>query len=174
MTIIINGTPDADTFGSTSDEVERIFGLQGNDRMTGRGRNNTLLGGDGEDTLISEGDGFRNFFGGLGADVYVILPVTTPDFAETRINDFNRSQGDLIDVSAFVNLTFADIQQLTVFVPQVVVLADNNLLYTFPSLQASDFIFYQAPPPTGVPEPGTAALLGVAMLAGAVARLRRR
>ena len=89
----VRGSNFADTiFGDGNANV--LEGRDGNDQLDGRGGADTLTGGNGADTFIY-GDG---------------------DGADT-IADFNRVQGDLIDVSAVSAVaSFADIQSRTTVV----------------------------------------------------------
>ena len=97
---------------------DAIYGAAGNDTVDGgadddtlRGGddNDTLRGGDGDDALFGDagddvligGAGRDSMYGGTGADTFRFENVSdsVPAFRDL-INDFNRGQGDLIDLSA--------------------------------------------------------------------------
>lgn len=83
---VISGGPEAQT----------LLGGNGNDRLDGAGEADLLEGGQGRDMLT----------GGSGADVFVF----TPDAMAERdtVTDFRQSDGDRVDLSAFVGLDFVD------------------------------------------------------------------
>src|SRR5439155_15131504 len=83
----VRGSNFADTLSGDAN-ANTLEGQGGNDRLDGRGGNDTLTGGGGADTFV--------YANGGGADT---------------ITDFNRAEGDKIDVSGVSGiLTFADIQ----------------------------------------------------------------
>lgn len=80
----------------------RLEGGKGDDMLEGGAGNDTLVGGEGDDRLIG-GFGKDGLTGGLGADHFVFLSAagSGPTMAaRDLITDFNRSQGDKIDLSA--------------------------------------------------------------------------
>ena len=103
-----------------------LDGRDGNDRIDGRGGADTLTGGNGADTFVyADGDG-----------------------ADT-ITDFNRTQGDTIDLTALSGLfTLADVQsKATVSGGNTIIdVGSGNTLTLIgvTSLQQSDFIFPSA------------------------------
>lgn len=85
-----------------------IFGLDGDDRLFGRAGNDVLAGdagddllrGGGGDDLLSGSLGFDRLFGGPGADVFVFyVQFESLQAKPDRIFDFNRAEGDVIDLS---------------------------------------------------------------------------
>jgi Ca2+-binding RTX toxin-like protein len=103
----------------------QLVGLGGNDAMAGGAGNDIMLGGAGNDFLragagndrLVGNSGADTLFGDVGADRFqFLLPSDSPAVPaiEDRILDFNRQQGDRIDVSvidadttAFGNQAFA-------------------------------------------------------------------
>jgi serralysin len=80
----------------------RLDGGTGNDVLDGGAGNDSLLGGEGDDWLIG-GLGKDVLTGGMGADHFVFLTSADANLAAAArdvITDFNRSQGDKIDLSA--------------------------------------------------------------------------
>jgi Ca2+-binding RTX toxin-like protein len=80
-----------------------LIGLDGNDRLQGRGGADILDGGAGDDVLVG-GAGADEMTGGAGADIFAV----SDQFGVARIaaeadgiHDFNRAQGDKIDITAF-------------------------------------------------------------------------
>ncbi|BAY23574.1 hypothetical protein NIES2100_33660 [Calothrix sp. NIES-2100] len=71
--------------GSTGNDV--LFGNDGNDNLNGGDGNDILTGGKGNDILV----------GGLGADKFSF---SSPSETIDIIKDFNRSEGDKIQISA--------------------------------------------------------------------------
>jgi Ca2+-binding RTX toxin-like protein len=129
----VRGSNFADTiFGDAN--ANTLEGLGGNDRLDGKAGNDTLTGGNGADAFV--------YADGGGAD---------------NITDFNRGQGDKIDVSGVTGIyTFADIQsKITSSVgtsPTIIDFGGGNILtlINVTSLQQSDFVFAdQAPSITG-------------------------
>lgn len=92
----------ADIAGTGNALGNRIAGNAGNNVLSGGAGNDTLLGGAGNDRLIG-GPGADRLSGGLGADVFAFRFTTdSRPLAAARdvIVDFNRTQGDRIDLSA--------------------------------------------------------------------------
>lgn len=80
---------------------DSIDGGKGDDTLTGDGGNDTLDGGDGADTLT----------GGAGADVFIAdgTADTITDFdATTGIGNGDKTDNDLVDLSAYYNQTNLD------------------------------------------------------------------
>ncbi|MCE8016152.1 hypothetical protein HOP62_08690 [Halomonas sp. MCCC 1A17488] len=89
-----DGNPVTGQTGSTltgTDGDDTLNGLRGDDYLTGGAGNDRLVGGSGADTLT----------GGAGADVFTYLSTwdSTPQRQDTLL-DFNRLEGDRIDLSA--------------------------------------------------------------------------
>jgi Ca2+-binding RTX toxin-like protein len=82
--------------GSGKDRVE---GNGGNDVLYGGSARDRLYGGDGNDT-VNGGHGADTLTGGTGADVFQFSDISdSAPRAFDSIRDFNRSQGDRIDLS---------------------------------------------------------------------------
>jgi serralysin len=76
-----------------------LLGTSGDDSLAGRSGNDVLSGGAGND-ILTGGAGFDRLIGGAGADRFVFTSLADRG---DRINDFNVSQGDKIDVSALLD-----------------------------------------------------------------------
>jgi Ca2+-binding RTX toxin-like protein len=77
------------------------FALKGNDTITGSNQSDVLLGGAGRD-VITGGGGADRLSGGTGADRFVYNAVSDSKTGvknRDTITDFNRSEGDKIDLS---------------------------------------------------------------------------
>jgi Ca2+-binding RTX toxin-like protein len=102
------------------DGVNELRGLDGNDTLKGYGGADSLVGGTGADTLegmngsdtlrgdngydsLNGGAGQDDLYGGSGGDSFVWWDTSetgaTPGSADI-VHDFNRPQGDVIDLSA--------------------------------------------------------------------------
>jgi Ca2+-binding RTX toxin-like protein len=84
---------DGDDEITGSDEADVLFGWGGNDIIDGGGGADEIAGGKGADELT----------GGLGPDVFVFLKPSdskTKAGARDTILDFDRAEGDTIDLSA--------------------------------------------------------------------------
>jgi Ca2+-binding RTX toxin-like protein len=91
-------------------EGDLLDGRGGNDALSGQTGNDTLLGGDGADKLLGDegsdvltgGLGADQLTGGADADRFVFTAITDSTVSapgRDRIFDFNRAEGDLIDLS---------------------------------------------------------------------------
>ena len=91
---IINaaGNSEVDTLIS----IEQLYGSSLNDQLVGDDLSNALVGRDGDDVLLG-GKGDDVLEGGNGADSFAF---TFPDQGVDRINDFNSTEGDKIQISA--------------------------------------------------------------------------
>ena len=95
-----------DIFGSSANNT--LWGDAGADILDGRGGNDVLYGGDGWDDLygragndiLNGGLGYDLQWGGKGADTFVFTSIQDSVVGKNRdvIEDFSRSQGDLIDL----------------------------------------------------------------------------
>jgi len=87
--------------GDTLISIENLSGSQGNDSLTGSTGANTLQGWNGNDVLTGAG-GKDTLTGGIGADrfVYAATAHSAVGANADRITDFNRAQGDKIDLAA--------------------------------------------------------------------------
>lgn len=93
---------DGDDEINGSDEADVLFGWAGNDTIRGNKGDDELNGGDDDDDLTG-GKGADEQTGGLGADVFRFLkPGDSKVKASGRdsILDFDRAEGDSIDLSA--------------------------------------------------------------------------
>lgn len=86
------GNPEVDTLIS----IEQLYGSDFNDQLVGDDLSNALIGRDGDDTLLG-GKGGDILEGGDGTDSFAF---TFPNQGVDRINDFNSTQGDKIQISA--------------------------------------------------------------------------
>jgi Ca2+-binding RTX toxin-like protein len=94
----------------TGNELDNVIRLLGgsNGSVDGRGGNDTLLGGAGNDVLsgangndtLNGGLGSDELGGGSGADRFVFTATTGPG---DLLHDFNRAEGDKIDVAQILN-----------------------------------------------------------------------
>ncbi|MBW4448219.1 MAG: calcium-binding protein [Spirirestis rafaelensis WJT71-NPBG6] len=112
----ILGTPNRDTLVGTAGN-DTIFGFAGNDKLTGGAGSDLLIGDEGNDTLDGTNPTSANpgrgetdsLLGGLGGDTFILgsggkvyyndgndTSKGTLDYA--LIKDFNRSQGDKIQL----------------------------------------------------------------------------
>ncbi|MBH3345182.1 type I secretion C-terminal target domain-containing protein, partial [Pseudomonas parafulva] len=90
----ISGPNDGNDILSGGNGNDILFGQGGNDILDGGKGNDILLGGSGNDTLIG-GPGDDILIGGSGADTFVWK---AGDYGNDVIKDFNRSEGDRIDL----------------------------------------------------------------------------
>lgn len=92
------GTANINGQGDRHDNV--ISGNRGRNLLYGRGGEDSIYGGDGNDTLLGGAGGDR-LVGGSGADVFRfdVIADSVPGSGRDTISDFNRSQGDHLDVS---------------------------------------------------------------------------
>lgn len=104
-TTVTGQDEEDDLFGGAGDDV--LNGLQGNDRLFGEAGDDVLRGGLGDDLLV----------GGAGADTFILdsafIDPFGNDFDRDRILDFNRAEGDRIDVSEFGISTIDTIRRLS-------------------------------------------------------------
>jgi Ca2+-binding RTX toxin-like protein len=115
----LSGSAFADVLWG-DDGVNELHGLDGSDTLKGFGGADSLMGGTGADTLegmngsdtlrgdnghdtLNGGAGRDDLYGGSGGDSFVWWDTSetgvTPGSADV-IHDFNRPQGDVIDLSA--------------------------------------------------------------------------
>ncbi|PWR25134.1 calcium-binding protein [Zavarzinia aquatilis] len=84
---------------------DRLIGGAGQDLLVGDAGNDTLNGGTGDDVIIG-GRGTDRLIGGTGADIFVFQAVTdsrATGSGADRIVDFNRAEGDRIELSALAS-----------------------------------------------------------------------
>lgn len=121
---ISGGTGDDALSGDNGNDLivgengnDHLYGGEGNDILSGGSGNDTMLGGHGNDTLqgadgndhLSGGAGNDRLYGsagidqltgGLGADRFTFTTSYSGGLSGTdHITDFNRAQGDMIDLS---------------------------------------------------------------------------
>jgi Ca2+-binding RTX toxin-like protein len=137
-----NSSVGTDTFTG----VSRVRGSNFNDTIYGNNGTNILEGQNGADRLDGRG-GNDTLTGGTGADTFVYA--SGADF----VQDFNRGQGDKIDLSGVPGIhSLADVQAAILdpdAASTVVDFGGGNTLtlngVAPASLLASDFVFNQAP-----------------------------
>lgn len=108
------GNNSANTFvGLDGDDT--IVTNGGNDILVGNNGIDTLNGGDGND-VFNGGSGADTYFGGSGADDFGYFSVSdSPVGGMDKITDFNRTQGDRINLSPIdADLTLPGDQAFTV------------------------------------------------------------
>lgn len=96
---LLRGGQGADTLAG-SDGADTLSGGIGDDTLDGGAGADTLNGGDGTDSIMG-GAGSDRLTGGDGADRFVFADLADSLFgASDLIRDFDRGEGDLIDLSA--------------------------------------------------------------------------
>ncbi len=109
---LIIGTDGNDRLES-GNKIHALFGLDGNDTLIGNGTADYLDGGDGYDKLfggggddlLHGGPGIDRLWGGDGADVF---QVTSLGDGRDIVRDFDRTEGDRIDLSELLSGTGFD------------------------------------------------------------------
>jgi Ca2+-binding RTX toxin-like protein len=112
-------TISARLFGESVEGMRDLSGGLGNDVVTGSslndsintgGGNDIINGRDGNDIIIG-GPGADQMTGGAGADTFVWHSAQDGSFFNQldSITDFNKSEGDKLDFSAFVTLNGGDV-----------------------------------------------------------------
>ena len=126
-----------------SNFADTIYGGAGNNTLDGQGGDDWLFGRGGNDTLT----------GGAGADRFVYVD---GDGADT-ITDFNRGQGDKIDLSGVAGVYGIDDLNVTGGANTVITFGPGQTLTLngVSSLDAGDFIFASNPAPTDIALSGT-------------------
>jgi Ca2+-binding RTX toxin-like protein len=102
---------------------DKLYGGSGDDHLFGQAGNDTLYGDDGADTL-TVGDGIDTLYGGNNADIFVFASANTNS---DTIGDFSLSQGDKIDLSDILQGYDPLTQAITDFV-QITTSGANSLL----------------------------------------------
>lgn len=102
---------------------DRLIGGAGQDLLSGDTGNDTLNGGDGDDVIIG-GGGADRLIGGTGADLFVFQALTDSRATGTgsdRIVDFNREDGDRIELSALASgaVSFIDTDRFSGTGPEI-------------------------------------------------------
>lgn len=77
--------------------IENLIGGAGNDVLTGNASVNRLEGGAGNDTFDG-GAGADRLTGGAGSDTFLFTATSSTAAAADTITDFNRGEGDRIDL----------------------------------------------------------------------------
>ncbi|WP_258767759.1 S-layer family protein [Bradyrhizobium arachidis] len=142
-----HGTASGDLAGTGTDTFTGVNAVRGSafaDVILGDANANTLDGRDGNDRIAGRG-GADTLTGGNGADTFVYAD---GDGADT-ITDFDRTQGDTIDLTGLSGLfTLADVQsKATVSGGNTIINVGSGNTLTLigvTSLQQSDFIFPNA------------------------------
>ena len=121
--------------------VFNVLGSNFNDTISGTASNDILNGGSGNDT-ISGRAGNDSLTGGVGADIFVYADAGGAD----TVTDFNRAEGDKIDLTGVSSVSsFADIQSKASVIGGNTVIdfgGGNTLILSgVPSVQPSDFVF---------------------------------
>jgi Ca2+-binding RTX toxin-like protein len=113
--VTITGTSKNDQRSGTYEE-DTIWGLGGNDTLYGLGGADILDGGDGTDKLYG-GAGADLLTGGLRADTFYFTALSDSIVEQSdRITDFNRAQGDRIDLAGIDANIFVDSNQAFSFI----------------------------------------------------------
>lgn len=86
-----------------SDQKDKIEGNELDNRLEGRGGNDRIFGEEGDDVIVG-GEGKDRMRGDDGADTFVVEGEDGRD----RIDDFDRSEGDVIDMTA-LGIGFSDL-----------------------------------------------------------------
>ena len=137
-TVHIDGS-DAYGYLVGSDDNDTLNGYGGYDYLVGNAGNDTLYGGDGFDNLEG-GVGSDVYYGGAGADYFMIDAYNAGD--EDVIADFNSSEGDLIDLTAFDDIT--DFETLTALMIEdsgdVMIKFDNDYSVVISNTQITNLI----------------------------------
>lgn len=96
--VAVQGTVVEGSELEPSDDI--LLGGLEDDELFGFGGSDTLMGSDGDDRLVG-GKGADSLYGGTGADTFAYLSTFDSNpLARDIIHDFDRSEGDLIDLSA--------------------------------------------------------------------------
>ncbi|WP_311788773.1 Calx-beta domain-containing protein [Ferirhizobium litorale] len=98
---VLYGTAGNDIISGGSGK-DQIHGLLGNDRLNGDAGNDTLYGGGASDRLVG-GTGADDLYGGNGPDMFIFKALGESKVAASgrdSIFDFNRGQGDVVDLVA--------------------------------------------------------------------------
>ena len=85
------------SFGLSASQDHRIYGMGGNDTLTGGTNEDYLYGGDGNDVLRG-GAAIDYLIGDDGADRFIFEALTAYSGID-RIEDFTAGEGDIIDIS---------------------------------------------------------------------------
>ena len=164
VTVSLALTTAQNTVGAGSDTLSAFENLTGSafdDTLTGNTAANVLIGGTGNDALnggagadtLVGGTGNDNLTGGTSADTFVYATGGGSDF----VSDFNRGQGDRIDVTDVSGIySLADIQsRASTQGSNTLIDFGNGDTITLAniavgSLVASDFIFAANSTPTDI------------------------
>ncbi|MGL5295054.1 MAG: VCBS domain-containing protein, partial [Aeromonas sp.] len=94
--------PDIFDGSTAKDRADILSGDTGNDIVYGQGGDDTISGGQGKDVLVG-GTGDDTLTGGYDADRFVITSTSVESGAKDIITDFNRSEGDIIDLTSMIS-----------------------------------------------------------------------
>jgi Ca2+-binding RTX toxin-like protein len=114
--VVSNGDAGNDTIKGYNDGGNRIYGLGGNDSLTGGAQADLIDGGEGDDTLsggegddtLTGGSGHDTLYGGDGNDTYVFRAGSGID----RIYDYGNNSPGNGDVVLFSGLGWTDLTAL--------------------------------------------------------------
>ena len=101
--VIIEGTDNDDIINGINYNVDRMYGLAGNDKLYGSGGNDVLDGGSGDDLLYGDTDQSGSYY--IGDDTYVF----GKGYGQDRIYDEGNANADIIQM--LVNPQEVDVLQ---------------------------------------------------------------
>jgi len=102
--------------------TDTLVGGLGNDAINGDAGDDRIWGSAGDD-ILNGGAGVDTLFGGLGADVFVFEKISALGNSD-KIQDFNLSEGDVIDISDLLTPIYSD--PLTQAITDFVQITDNG------------------------------------------------
>jgi len=94
------------------DGDDYINGGGGKDRLEGKGGSDTVLGGGGRDTFASDFIGDNVWTGGKGGDRFQVGGWFADQNVSTRVTDFNKKQGDKLDLTELSELLFGYVEEV--------------------------------------------------------------
>lgn len=102
----VTGTSGNNTLNANHDTGTAVYGLGGNDNISGHDGNDSLYGGDGNDVIhgywgndiIDGGAGSDILTGNQGADTFVFTAASVGKGVDT-VTDFSVKEGDKLDIS---------------------------------------------------------------------------
>ena len=142
----LTGSAGDDQLVGNATQGSTLDGGNGNDTLWGQGQADVLLGNAGQDVLrggagndtLSGGAGNDQLVGGDGADSFAF---TVAGWGYDQLFDFNRAQGDLIDLRGS-GATFATVTIYGAGTNSVITFgADRIDVYGVTNLTAGDFLF---------------------------------
>ena len=123
-----------------------VIGTTGNDILYGSPYEDSINGGDGDDVLyagsgvdiIFGGDGMDNLYGQSGADTFVFEAISAYNDVD-QINDFDKSEGDALDLSDLLQAYDPVQDAITDFV-SIVTSGDDTLVRVDANGGADNFV----------------------------------